>query len=69
MTTDSKTVRARVDHDICASAAACVQRAPQAFRLNAEGLSEFVPADPVDADTVQHAADACPMGAITVFGD
>ena len=66
---DSKRLRAFVDHDICASAGVCVQRAPQSFHLNSDQLSEFNLASPIEPVELQRVADACPMGAITVGED
>ena len=69
MTENPKSLRAFVDHDICASAGVCVQRAPQSFHFNSDQLSEFDFAGPIDAGELQRVADACPMGAIAVDED
>ncbi|WP_085254515.1 ferredoxin [Mycobacterium saskatchewanense] len=59
-------MRAVVDHDLCAGAAQCVQRTPNAFQLNDDGLSEFRPSGPFTDNDLQEAADRCPMAAITI---
>lgn len=61
--------RAQVSHDRCVGVAMCLQVAPAAFKLNAEGLSEFRPDAEADEDLLHEAADACPMSAITVIVD
>jgi ferredoxin len=59
-------LRAVVDHDLCAGAAQCVQRTPNAFQLNRDGLSEFYLGGPFTRHDLQEAADRCPMAAITI---
>ena len=68
MSHDSPRVKAVVDHDICAGAAQCVQRAPTAFQLNRTGLSEFSPTGTFTDHDLYEAADLCPMAAITIVG-
>jgi ferredoxin len=58
--------RAEVSHDLCTGTGRCLLTAPAAFRFNAERLSEFDPQGAWTREQVREAADACPMGAITV---
>ena len=58
--------RARVDHDLCAGVTECLRQAPGAFRLNADGLSEFASSAPWTAGQLLAARDSCPMNAITI---
>jgi ferredoxin len=61
-------VRAVVDHDRCAGVTMCIQAAPGAFAVNADGQSEFQAGGWAEQELTR-AADACPMSAITVFRD
>ncbi|MET7992125.1 ferredoxin [Amycolatopsis sp. NPDC005232] len=55
-----------VDHDLCAGVAQCVQSAPDAFRLDDDLLSVFVPSGPWTARDLEAARDNCPMSAIRI---
>ncbi len=65
MSTNSR-ARAVVDHDICAGAAQCVLKAPNAFHLDKDGLSVFDPRGQWTEEELIKAADSCPMAAIEV---
>ena len=56
-----------VDMDKCADHGQCVYAAPEVFQLDAAGKLVFEPA-PDDSlrESVEEAADACPMQAITI---
>jgi ferredoxin len=60
-------VRAVVDRNLCSSVSMCLQLAPGAFVLDAEGISTFVPGPDVDEWELNEAADGCPNAAIKVF--
>ncbi|GAA0608264.1 hypothetical protein GCM10009547_07770 [Sporichthya brevicatena] len=55
-----------VDRTRCASVSMCLQLAPGAFELDAEGISTFVPGPDVDEWELNEAAEGCPNSAITV---
>lgn len=59
-------VRAVVDRNLCTSVSMCLQLAPGAFELDADGISTFVPGPEVDEWELGEAADGCPNSAITV---
>jgi ferredoxin len=62
----ARTLRIRVDHDVCVGNAMCETIAPKVFRLNDNRQSEAV--DPA-GDTVEkilEAAENCPVSAIFV---
>jgi ferredoxin len=54
----------RIDRSLCSSFGSCVQLAPDAFRLDADGATALVAE--TDDPRVLEAARSCPMGAITV---
>ncbi|MEU0938801.1 MULTISPECIES: ferredoxin [unclassified Embleya] len=56
-----------VDMDRCQDHGQCVFSAPEVFRIDSAGRLEFV-ADPDDAlrESVEEAADVCPLQAITI---
>jgi ferredoxin len=60
-------VRAVVDRDRCCGVSMCLQLAPGAFVLDAEGVSTFVDGPDVDEWELNEAADGCPNSAITVI--
>ncbi|WP_428339010.1 ferredoxin [Mycobacterium sp.] len=60
-------MHAFVDPDLCASASQCVQKAPNAFHLDANGLSVFDPDGQWTDAELTKAADACPMAAIELI--
>ena len=67
MTAVDVSVRAVVDRDRCCGVSMCLQLAPGAFVLDAEGISTFVPGPEVDEWELNEAADGCPNSAITVI--
>jgi ferredoxin len=60
------TVRADVDHDLCAGVAQCLRMAPGAFRLDSELLSVFDPSGPYTSGQLEDAVANCPMEAISL---
>ena len=56
-----------VNHDLCVGVGMCVQFEPKGFRLDASGLSEFLPDGGWTTEALMEAADACPMGAIAII--
>ena len=60
-------MKVKVDPDLCAGCAVCVEMCPNVFRMS-DGLA-IVIANPVPLDTeddCEEAADACPCAAIIV---
>ena len=66
MKEDTPKPYAKVDPARCMGVSMCVFAAPAAFKLNADGQSEFQGAGTASAEELQDAADSCPMAAITI---
>ena len=62
-------LRMRIDRDLCVGFGDCVEQAPEAFALDADGLAVFVEPDRVKRAALLAACDACPVDAITVWDD
>ena len=62
-------IRAEVSHNLCTGAGRCVHLAPKGFRFNDERLAVFDANGEWSAVELREAADACPMGAISVIED
>jgi ferredoxin len=56
----------QIDQSLCSGFGSCVSEAPDVFRLDPGGLATLLVAE-TDDPRVRDAADACPMGAITVL--
>lgn len=54
-----------IDSALCSGFGACVDLAPDLFRLGSGGVAATLTAE-TDDPTALDAADACPMGAIVV---
>jgi ferredoxin len=60
-------VKVIVDMDKCADHGQCVFAAPEVFQLDEAGKLVYEPApSPALRDSVEEAADVCPMQAITI---
>ena len=57
-----------VNADACTGCGLCADIAPGAFEVNDDGIAVVL--DPItdDEDTVQEAADSCPVEAISIEG-
>lgn len=62
-------LRAVVDRNRCSSVSMCLQYAPGAFALDAEGIATFVPSAEVDEWELNEAAEGCPNSAIAVVAE
>lgn len=62
-------LRIRIDRDLCVGFGDCVERAPEAFKLDDEGLAVFVEPERITRAALLAACDACPVDAITVWDD
>ena len=61
----SQPLRLNVDRDRCCGFGACVELAPEVFRLRTEdGLAEVVRQPPADSDTIGTTIRECPTEAI-----
>jgi ferredoxin len=59
-------LRVRIDRTLCVGFGDCVTEAPDAFRLDDEGIAVFAEPENVLRERLLHACDACPVDAITV---
>jgi ferredoxin len=58
--------RVDIDSDLCSGFAACVDVAPEIFKLDDSGTATLLTPETDDARVLKAAAD-CPMAAIAVF--
>ena len=62
-------LRVRIDRQLCVGFGDCVTAAPEAFRMDDEGLAEFVKPEICAREELLQACDACPVDAITVWDE
>ncbi len=62
-------LRIRIDRALCVGFAECIEAAPLAFTLDAEGIVVFVAPEAVERRTLIAACDACPVDALTVWDE
>ena len=67
--TEGRTVRVHVDHDLCQGHGQCELTAPAVFELDDDGVVHVVEAPPDDEEpAVRQAERLCPQQAIRVTG-
>jgi len=62
-------LRVQIDRELCVGFGDCVERAPEAFVLDGDGLAVFLLPDCTPRDALLAACDACPVDAITVWDE
>lgn len=62
-------LRIRIDRELCVGFGDCIDVAPEAFALDAEGTAVFLHAATVDRERLLRACDECPVDAITVWDE
>lgn len=62
-------MRLCIDRSLCVGFGDCVDIAPEAFQLDDESIAILVDPDRVDRTRLLKACDACPVDAITVWGE
>jgi ferredoxin len=62
-------LRVRIDRGLCVGFADCIEAAPEAFRLDAEGVAVFTKPETVDRGRLLAACEACPVDALTVWDE
>ena len=62
-------LRIRIDRALCVGFADCIEAAPQAFTLDAEGVVVFTSPESVPREALVAACDACPVDALTVWDE
>ena len=60
-------LRVGIDETLCVGFGDCVALAPEAFRLNAEGMVEFVEPPHAEPARLLAACAACPVDALLVW--
>ena len=60
-------LRIGIDPLLCVGFGDCAKIAPEAFRVNDDGLVEFVEPDRVDRERLIEACRACPVDALLVW--
>jgi ferredoxin len=60
-------LRVQIDRALCVGFGDCVTEAPEAFRLDDEGIAVFVAPETVGTARLLDACDACPVDAIVVW--
>ena len=62
-------LRIRIDRELCVGFGDCVTGAPEAFRLDEEGLAVFTQPEKVERERLLAACEACPVDALTVWDE
>jgi ferredoxin len=60
-------LRIRIDRTLCVGFGDCVTAAPEAFKLDDEGIVVFVKPEETDRQKLIEACDTCPVDALTVW--
>ena len=62
-------LKIRIDRGLCVGFGDCIEVAPEAFRLDDEGVAVFTQPDEVARQRLVAACDACPVDALTVWDE
>jgi len=62
-------LRVRIDRTLCVGFGDCVEAAPEAFVLDAEGVATFSEPQRVQRERLLAACEACPVDALTVWDE
>jgi ferredoxin len=62
-------LRIRIDRGLCVGFGDCIETAPEAFRLDGEGVAVFTRPEQVERERLLAACDACPVDALTVWDE
>ena len=62
-------LRIRIDRGLCVGFGDCIEAAPEAFRLDEEGVVVFEQPEQVVRERLLAACEACPVDALTVWDD
>jgi len=71
-TTVERTVaglRVRIDRTLCVGFADCIELAPEAFELDADGIVVFTTPENVERERLIEACESCPVDALTVWDE
>jgi ferredoxin len=62
-------LRIRIDRGLCVGFADCLEAAPEAFRLDGDGVVVFAQPEAVERGQLLAACEACPVDALTVWDE
>ena len=62
-------LRIRIDRGLCVGFGDCVEAAPSAFALDAEGVVVFRSPEAVAREALVAACDSCPVDALTAWDE
>jgi ferredoxin len=62
-------LRVRIDRGLCVGFSDCIESAPEAFSLGADGVVVFTGPETVEKERLLSACDVCPVDAITVWDE
>jgi len=62
-------LRVVIDRELCVGFGDCIEGAPEAFRLDEEGIVVFTEPERALRDRLVAACDACPVDALTVWDE
>jgi len=62
-----KTLKIKIDKELCVSVGSCVAIAGKTFKLDEDGIVTIINPDGDDEQTILAAAQSCPTKAIEVF--
>ena len=62
-------LRIRIDRTLCVGFGDCVTAAPEAFRLDDDGIAVFVAPEAVARARLLEACGTCPVDALTVWDE
>jgi ferredoxin len=69
---DERTVsglKIRIDRGLCVGFGDCIEAAPQAFTLDADGVVVFTAPEQLPREALVAACDACPVDALTAWDE
>jgi len=62
-------LRVRIDRTLCVGFADCIEEAPEAFELDADGIVVFTTPERVERKRLIAACESCPVDALTVWDE
>jgi ferredoxin len=62
-------LRIRIDRGLCVGFGDCIEAAPLAFALEADGVVVFRSPEAVDREALVVACDSCPVDALTAWDE
>jgi ferredoxin len=72
MSDDERTIgnlRVQIDRTLCVGFGDCITEAPEAFRLDGDGIAVFVDPPVATRDLLVRACESCPVDAIALYDE